>query len=210
MAFLKKILGESSKSFTERDNMGTRLESVEQATAYWDTRQSTQKFDPYLLYEFDKKEDVHKALLELACIHLAKDTGNLICTELLIFGFYRNQREKYEAIICGKDLTREQWGSAKKSFIKHNGKRLNDKEPEIITVQEKRPEEEEISEVEFLKEERQEKMGQTMTYRIYKAANAASAKEFLKKNPVDKMLYYIVVETPEGNFGRDIQGIYEE
>ena len=47
-------------------------------------------------------------------------------------------------------------------------------------------------------------------YRIHEAPDAVSAKAFLKQNPVTKQHYYIVVKTPEGNYCRDIQGIYKE
>lgn len=53
-------------------------------------------------------------------------------------------------------------------------------------------------------------MGQIMTYRIYQGPDAHSAKAFLKRNAVRKRFLYIVVQTPEGNYGRDIQGICRE
>ena len=43
-----------------------------------------------------------------------------------------------------------------------------------------------------------------------RSPNAASAKAFLQQNPVTQNLFYLVVETPEGNYCRDIQGIYTE
>ena len=49
-----------------------------------------------------------------------------------------------------------------------------------------------------------------MTYRIYKGPNAESAKAFLQKNPVDRKYYFLVIETPEGNYCRDVQGRYKE
>ena len=33
---------------------------------------------------------------------------------------------------------------------------------------------------------------------------------FLQAHPVDRNFFYLVVETPEGNFGRDVDGIYAE
>ena len=50
----------------------------------------------------------------------------------------------------------------------------------------------------------------TMTFRVFKAPDAVSAKSFLQKNPVNRIFHYLVVETPEGNYGRDIDGIYKE
>ena len=49
-----------------------------------------------------------------------------------------------------------------------------------------------------------------MTYRIYKGPDRVSAEAFLKENPVTRKFYYIIVETPEGNYCRDIQGVYKE
>ena len=56
----------------------------------------------------------------------------------------------------------------------------------------------------------QKKGIQGKTYEIYKGKDAESAKELLKSKKVDKQLYYIVVETPEGNWGLDIKGLYLE
>ncbi|MBF9015864.1 MULTISPECIES: hypothetical protein [unclassified Oceanispirochaeta] len=47
-------------------------------------------------------------------------------------------------------------------------------------------------------------------YQIYNGPDEKTAKSFLEGMPVDQDYYYIVVETPEGNFGRDKNGIYSE
>lgn len=62
----------------------------------------------------------------------------------------------------------------------------------------------------FVREGRQQGITGTKIYRIHKGPDAISAKAFLQENPVNRALYYIVVETPEGNYGRDIDGIYKE
>lgn len=49
-----------------------------------------------------------------------------------------------------------------------------------------------------------------MTFKIFKASDAASAKAFLQGETVDRKFLYLVVETPEGNYGRDINGVYKE
>lgn len=48
------------------------------------------------------------------------------------------------------------------------------------------------------------------TYEIYEGTDAESAKTFLLTKRVDKKLYYIMVETSEGNWGIDIEGLYLE
>ena len=52
--------------------------------------------------------------------------------------------------------------------------------------------------------------GGVSTYEIYKGKNAESAKAFLMTKRVDKPQYYVLVETPEGNWGIDVKGLYLE
>jgi phage FluMu protein Com len=56
---------------------------------------------------------------------------------------------------------------------------------------------------------RKEQSGES-TYEIYKGADAASAKRFLLTKRVQKPQYYVLVETPEGNWGMDVKGLYLE
>jgi hypothetical protein len=107
------------RSFTEKDNKGTRQGTLDQAIAYWSMRNMRQKFDPFVLYTFNNEADSLNAFLELDCIHKAEDTGKLVCTEPLIFGSYRTDNGKYETIIAGENLTHELWQKAKESFEKH-------------------------------------------------------------------------------------------
>jgi hypothetical protein len=46
-------------------------------------------------------------------------------------------------------------------------------------------------------------------YEVHRASCKDHALAFLKKRTVDKKLYYIEVETPEGTFGRDVEGMYD-
>jgi ssDNA-binding Zn-finger/Zn-ribbon topoisomerase 1 len=48
------------------------------------------------------------------------------------------------------------------------------------------------------------------TYEIYEGTDAESARDFLLTKKVKKRLYYIVVETQEGNWGMDVEGLYLE
>lgn len=196
--------------FHEADNMGTRHDNPNIAASYWMTRINSVKKDPFLLYTFENKNDAKEALMELPCIHIAEDTRKLICTETLVFGYYKTKNGKYEAVLCGEDLSHELWTQAKESFIKHNGQLKNDLEPDIRDSATIKSQIENPDEVTFEYEDRQEKFGQTMIYRIHKGPDAASAKAFLQNISVTEQYYYVVVETPEGNYCRDIQGIYKE
>jgi phage FluMu protein Com len=60
--------------------------------------------------------------------------------------------------------------------------------------------------VEFVKKE----TSGHSTYETYRAPDAESAKEFLETREVAEPQYYVVVETPEGNWGVDTLGLYLE
>ncbi len=48
------------------------------------------------------------------------------------------------------------------------------------------------------------------TYEVYKGGSAESARAFLATKRVTQSKYYIKVETPEGNWGMDLDGLYLE
>lgn len=216
MGFLDWLLGRKDETrkaggkttYTEKDNVGTRHDSIEFASAYWMARISSSRKDPYVLYTFDTERAARAALLELPCIHEASDTGEVICTEVLTFGCYQTHEGKWEAIVCGDDLSHELWEQAKAAFARHGGKRKNDLEPEQRARAAPKPKA--GGKVVFVREERQEQSGATMVYRIHRAPDAATAKTFLEEHPVSQRFHYIVVETPEGNYCRDVQGMYKE
>jgi hypothetical protein len=65
-------------------------------------------------------------------------------------------------------------------------------------------------EAEFSHEEKRTGMfDSTTTHRHYKASSRAAAIAFLRKQNVTLPLYYIMVETPEGTFGKDLTIMYD-
>jgi len=192
-------------------NRGDRQDDLQQAMAYWMARVSDPVKDPYVMYLFDAEKDAREALLELPCIHEGED-GKLICTEPLVFGYYRQSNGLIEAVICGSELTHDLWEQAKSSFEKHGGRRKNDLEPENRATPASAGATVSRDDVVFVREERKPtKLGSGIaTYRIHRGPNEASARAFLEEHPITTNFFYMVVETPEGNFGRDLQGIYTE
>ena len=194
------------KVFSEKDNLGTRHD-FELAKAYWWDRMVKQKHEPFVLYTFDKEENAREALLDLPCIHIAQDTGNLICTDVLIYGYWQTSERTYESVICGYDLSHELWALAKDRFSYHGGSLKNDLEPEPSKIPATPAASNNIADVVYVREDR---LNDGTIYQIHRAPNAATAQIFLQQKPVNKALFYIIVETPEGNYGRDIDGIYKE
>jgi hypothetical protein len=201
---------QSSSSFTEKDNLGTRHDSKDISLAYWmgERINSTRK-DPFVMFTFKDREFAQAALLELPCIHVAKDSQKLICTERLIFGYYSIE-DLYEAILCGDALTVELWEQTRASFSKYGGAMKSELAPTRHATITPKTAAAEPQKVFYVKEDHKTGIGGTAIYRIYKGADEQSAMAFLKDNPVTQNLLYLVVETPEGNFCRDKMGIYKE
>lgn len=190
--------------FLEKDNMGTLQDNKSKAIAYWmGERMRMSRKDPFVLYSFKSQKDAVDSLLELPCIHVAEDSKRLICTERLIYGCYEVEAG-YEAIVCGDTLTVELYEKARESFISHGGTMKNCLEPTFHAGTKKT--EAHPEKVYFVKNQ----YSGGATYKVYSGPDEISAMAFLQKNPVDKDLYYIVVETPEGNFCRDRMGMYKE
>ena len=218
-------------SFTEKDNLGTRYDTESLATSYFISRtsgnitvykdvsggsenrsiESPGKKEPYLLYEFNNEKEAISALLELPCIHLAKDTKKLICSEVLGFGYYKcKETGKYETLLCGEDMTLELWKQAEISFPKNGGRRLKGLEPKKEIVSNKKEDIPQPGKVIFVRKDCKNVLGVNAIYEVYKGPDAISAKAFLEKKSVTEKYYCIVVETPDGTYCRDIQGFYKE
>ncbi len=197
----------TGNSFYKKDNMGTRYDTPSKAAEYFMSRMMQQTQDPGVTYQFENTENAKNALLGIPCIKIAADTKELICTQALNFGFYTD--DACYAMLYGKGLTHTLWQQAKESFERCGGKPHNELEPEITAADaERRPGSRGI--VEYVKEEQVNDAAGMVIYRIYKAPDAQTAKQFLSESTVTQPLYYFIVETPEGNYGRDKDGMYKE
>ncbi len=194
--------------YHESDNMGTRHDTEEQATMWWAANLGKDK-GPFIVGTFPTREAARSALLEMSCMHEVGDAGAIISTETLVYGFYQQADGVWEVEVVGRDLSHELWRETREAFLKHGGTIKNEEVPEAGEQGESK-----VAAVDggvaFVREERKVSSFGTMTYRIYSAPGAETAKQFLKENPVTRPLHYLVVETPEGNYGRDQDGIYAE
>lgn len=231
MGFLKKLLGGASKPesskvpptstpstptavsrrLTELDNVGTRCETESQGEAYFVSLLQKDP-EPIIFYFFDTKEKATEALADISCMAVAADSSKLVCTETLTFGVFpavdRDDSRTWGALLAGKSLIHEVWSEARECFKKHGGRMRREDEPPKAAAPVKKGAAD-PSLVKFSHERRDVVAGAPATYRHHKAPDKASAIAWLQQNPVDKRSFFLVVETPEGTFARDIQGIFE-
>ena len=196
--------------YTERDNRGSRQESMAQALAYWKKERPTLPVQPpFTLFTFPSAEAAEKAMLALPFIHKAADSGKLICERRMTFGYYEILRRgaptgQFEALVTGSDLTRDEFRLAEAAFADHEGRCKMRCAPAAGT-------DAEIGNAALVR------YSQTLTgsdglsiYEVYNGPDKASAQAFLREKTVKRRYYYLVVDTPEGSFGRDAVGLYQE
>ena len=192
-------------------NHGTRIETQSQSMAYWiGERMANPKKAPFVYYIFNSSREARAALLALPFIHEEHPTGKLTCDHIFHFGYYDTTENniptgKWDAFIAGYDLTHEMWEQIHFAFKKHNGTMKSDLEPDK-NVQTASIQRGNSSKVVFVREDRND-LG---TYLTYKGPSKADAMAFLSEQHITQPSYYVVVETPDGNFGKDIQGFYKE
>ena len=195
--------------YRRRDNLGIHIRLLSEADTYWSARQQDSSLkEPFVLFTFPGMSTAYEAFLELPCIHHTKDAG-LICTEVLYYGMYSDERGSYEVFIAGHDLSHELWDQARAGFIKHGGTIKGDLEPTRYQKDIPVKEGGNKAKVRFVRTEQQRRV-YVLTRKYYSAPSVADAIAFLKVQNVKRPHYYIVVQTPRGDYGRDIEGIYRD
>lgn len=195
------------EGFTEADNVGTRLETADQATAFWiaDVRSHNGEYNapPFVAYRFKDRSTAENAFTSLSFIQRAGDTGSLISTELINFGCYEDPPGVFEVLVYGTGLTPEMHDEAMSKLAASGGNLKDHKEPPQKIAPKTAST---AAPVTFV---RTEKKGQ-FTYHIYSGPGKEEALAYLKTLSLPKKLEYHIVETPNGNFGRDVTGMFEE
>jgi hypothetical protein len=171
------------------------------------TTERISKGHPYVCYKFNNETDAKIGSSSLSFIKTASDTKELISLEILEFGCYETETPGiWEVTVWGENLTKGIFNEAKTKLEKAGGVLKGERVPVKDSPSGSQPIHKPIGKATYIRTDRK---GQN-TYEIYKAPSKTVALDFLKGKSVTKSFYYLIVETPEGNWGRDIDGIYQE
>jgi len=194
--------------FHEKDNQAARIHRLSQADDFWSAYEQARPNIPFLRYVFDTQLQAMEALLSVACIHQAEDTGHLICTEPITIGCYRIADGRYEVFLAGEKLTYPTWSEATEKFSARHGRYRNQLRPETY---ERFKSLAQADHVVLEKEYYELTLTETKHYQIFRASNFVAAKNFLRQNEnaVTAPHHYILVKAPKGTIIRDIDGIHE-
>jgi hypothetical protein len=231
MSLWKKLFGSKTKSnkkekiYKSNDNVGTsytdyrKVDSAWQAQGMMLAKGSTinlninlgdkvviSKGNPFICYTFTTEEAAKNGFSSLSFIKIASDTNEFISLETLEFGCYDTETNGvWEVIIWGESFTSEMFEESNIKLSAAGGKKKGERKPDEST--QKTPKASiRTGKVKYSSTI----VNGANTYEVYKAPSKAVALEYLKTKSVTKPLYYVIVETPEGNWGKDINGIYQE
>lgn len=207
-----KTVSSSGELYYERDNLGTRQETMAQAIAYWKKeRPGLSSNTPFTLFTFPSADAAEKAMLELPFIHKATDSGKLICDRRMTFGCYATKtrgalKGQYEVMVTGSDLTEDELFFAESVFSGYQGRCKVRNVPSACADSPAAG-----GNAALVRYAKTIKGNDGIsTYEIYSGPDKASAFAFLSEKNVSRRYYYIIVDTPEGSFGRDCIGFYQE
>ena len=218
--------------FCERDNVGTRYETQESVNNFWLPYVLGSPKFPFIFFDMREKKDAMDAMLSLPPIKIASDSGRLISTEILQFGVYpilaNGEISSWGFFLAGDQISPALYQAAIASCKRHNGAnpRLSEppKAPATAISTPSKPDSSIIvfdweEKVDMFKQMQVRGMRivgldaipqQIATKRHYKGPTKDAALAFLRVKRVDEPFYYLIVHTPEGVFGRDKDGIYEQ
>jgi hypothetical protein len=178
---------------------------------FWAMADADPEHFKYVAYLFPAMQDAQNALLQLSFI-TAGTGGQLKCSRNIELGVYPHQG-KFVAFVGGTELHYALWREASAVL------------PEIAEAQYFRVSEApevmlEIPDIEQLLRdanlkvehvENREGEGKDYSqYYVYRSPDKQNALEFLKRANVTEAGVHVIVQTPEGTWGKDENGIYQE
>ncbi len=201
---------DSDRSYYEKDNCALRIQRLVDALDFWNDYEKERAGIPYLRFAFGTRFQATEALESLSCVHRAKDTGHLVCTEPVTLGCYRTADGSYEVFLAGEQLSPRVWSEAVEKFPAFHGRYRSQHKPD--SSPKKTGPQPASRSVTLKKEYYQLDVDRTRYFRIFEAAAKESARAFLRRreNNINHPDHTIVVETPDGTFYRDINGIHAE
>ena len=195
----------SSPAATTIKQSGTQYRDQSHAQTAWIASHMT-KYTPVIICQFDDLFSARNAIESLSFIKSTDVPGQYISSEIIEFGCYVNAENKGEVIICGSQFSKAMYNEVKKKFTAAGGNIYRDQEPREPEKPAVKPAPSSAETCKYVQTERNGKN----TYEVYRGASKTDALTFLQSKTVTQRLYYIIVETPQGNFGKDIDGIFEE
>ncbi len=178
---------------------------------FWNQVQANREEFKHVAWQFPDKDAALEALQSLSYIEPGASVGELTCSHPIHFGMYPED-DHWLVFVGGPALSHAMWREA----VDFWSRQENGEQVKVSSPPEKRtraPDPSELrgdaAQVAFV-EEREGAKGDFSSYLIFHGPNKQSAMAFLRRVTVEAPGEFVVVETPEGHWGKDFRGIYRE
>ncbi|NLF19422.1 MAG: hypothetical protein GX595_19510 [Lentisphaerae bacterium] len=178
---------------------------------FWAQAEADPTHFKYVAYRYPTMEEARSALLQLSYINEAPG-AQLRCHRDILYGFYPHQ-DKFVSFVGGANLHYALWREASAVLPELPGAeyfRVSTAPDVMLEI----PDIEQLLRDEDLKiehvENREGEGDDYSRYFVYRAPDKQNALEFLKRARVSEPGVHVLVETPEGTWGKDENGIYQE
>jgi len=166
---------------------------------------------PHVAYQFPEYGPAFRALAQLSYLEQRTANRPLWSSAPIQFGIYQHDHI-FIAFVGGVRLTRTMWNEAATGLAKAEGGtlfRVSDPPPPQVVLPDLATRPELATRVQPEREYSGER-NDFSEYVVFKATDKAAAMAFLRLVKVSEPDVHVVVETPEGHWGRDIRGMYRE
>ena len=176
---------------------------------FWPLSDEEREQIPHVACSFPTVDDAYHSLLELSYIHPVPEKRYALNTPVPIhFGFHK-QRDRVVAFVGGDALSYPMWREASEhmSRAKHAEPVSRSEAPDLGLQMPALPE---ADSAPVRHERSYDDEENFIHYEVYKADSRESALAFLKKVHVKQPGVHVIVESPDGQCGKDFRGGYTE
>ena len=166
---------------------------------------------PHVAYQFPEYGQAFRALAQLSYLQQRTATRPLWSSAPIQLGIYQHDH-LFIAFVGGLRLTRTMWNEAAACLAKADGGtlfRISDPPPLQVVLPDLAARPDLATRIHPAREYTGER-NDFSEYVVFEATDKSAAMTFLRLAKVTEPDVYVVVETPEGHWGRDIRGVYRE
>lgn len=164
---------------------------------------------PHVIARFPNRERALSMLAGVSCLSLSNKPGReLSCRLPLEYGFVAEQDGTLLGFVAGAAFEYPQWREARDMLHRSRDVELLSAKapaPEVHVPREG-PVADAVSELGQFEGDEYD----SSCYWLFQAESRATAKAFLKQVRVSTAGWHVIVQTPQGHWGRDAQGLYQE
>lgn len=193
--------------FSAKDNLGTFFPTRQMTGSFWIKHGIAMGTIPFVCYTFKSQTEAKQALESLSYFQKVADLEYPIALEVMSYGYFEVEGRKWEVIFWSGELTRTMINEARRSFKSLGGAEKDVRYPVTTKKKKTKALNDEVELGSFIPRGYIKKG--IHTYNILSASDKETALHVLKLEKIKDDFIHCLIETSEGCFAKDKDGIYD-